>query len=689
MKLNTFSLALALALPAITQAADWAPLKDVRDQVNFIELTNAEKKVLVEQATLVLEQVYVNQHQKNAYYGISPTADGHLDPVKNINEIAANVAHLSTAQLHTKLSQLFISQRDLHLSYGLPAPFGEHQSYLPLSLTRVTHEGNEFSVAISSVWGSFSRLFPDQRVPQVGDLVIAYQGESIVQAVQNRMARSNGANPYAGFVRTLRDMRFRSHRSSGLPGEDTVTLTLASATTGEEYDVTLDWYLYHPEKIGGAPAVSKATQSAPSDSMLASVDENAKEFVKSFSENANTLSLYQGFEAFTNAEVNMGEMDTSTLSVWPKNNRKPGGAYYYDTVNYNGKNIGYLRISTFHPKNNWVDELFGIVNTVSLAQDATDAMVIDVRNNGGGYVVLSEMLPQLFVPQDVKAHDYRLLNSPLMQHIYTATDYGLRDPGFAALLAEVAGSNKKYSGTKTITPSYYANSFKQVYTKPVAVLSNASSYSATDLFVCSMQDNDAAVIYGEDPRTGAGGASVRNHNDFVKDFGAPFEALPQDIGMTSSYMQTVRFGHHKGQLIEDFGCIADVRVDRTQADLVSRNQIQQNKVLNGLLTQAKAQASGAPVPTSNGLEVTAESLTLPVLMKNTGMIRISVASSQFVEPIRLDTKYVGVYGNERVYNLKLPAALAGLKGKSTYLLLEGLDEGQQPLWNTKQLLHIK
>ena len=142
--------------------------------------------------------------------------------------------------MHTHLSQLFISQRDLHLNYTLPAPFGEHQSYLPFNFDRVTHNGDEFSVALSSVWGSFSARFPDQPVPQVGDLVIAYQGEPIAQAVKSRQAKSAGANPYAGFARTLNDMRFKSHRSTTLPQDDTVTLTFESATTGEQYEVTVD-----------------------------------------------------------------------------------------------------------------------------------------------------------------------------------------------------------------------------------------------------------------------------------------------------------------------------------------------------------------------------------------------------------------------------------------------------------------
>ena len=123
MKFKALSVALAFAAPTMVNAFELLPLKEVREQVRFIELTDIEKVTLVEQAKLVLEQIYVNQHQKNEYYGVSPTADGHLDPIKTINDIAANVANLSTAQLHTHLSQLFISQRDLHLNYTLPAPF--------------------------------------------------------------------------------------------------------------------------------------------------------------------------------------------------------------------------------------------------------------------------------------------------------------------------------------------------------------------------------------------------------------------------------------------------------------------------------------------------------------------------------------------------------------------------------------
>lgn len=521
--------------------------------------------------------------------------------------------------------------------------------------------------------------------------MIAYQGEPIAQAVKNRQAKSAGANPYAGFARTLNDMRFKSHRSTTLPQDDTVTLTFESATTGELYDVTVDWLLYHPVKIGGAPIAANSSATAQNDSAsnLATIGSDAQALLEILPQSADTQSFYDGFEIARKAEVKMGEIAASPVSAWPANNRAPGGAYYFDTVTYKGQTIGYLNISTFAPQLNWVNELFGIRDVVAAAQNSTDALVIDVRNNGGGYVFLSEMLPQLFIPQETKAHDYRLLNSPLNQYIYTQTAYGQSEPEFAAALAEVAGTDAKYSRSTPLTPSFYANSFKQVYTKPVAVLSNARSYSATDLFVCGMQDNDAAVIYGEDPQTGAGGASVRTHSSFISDFGAPFTALPQDISIRSSYMQTVRFGHHAGQLIEDYGCIADVRVDRTQADIVTLNQTQQEKVLDGLLSQAKARASGTPLAAdANGLAVTAEQLTLPISMKNTGLVRISVASSLFVEPITLATQYVGVYGNERVYNLQLPAELAGLKGAATYLFLEGLDEGKQPLWNTKQLLRI-
>lgn len=692
MKLTALSLALAFAVPSLANAFELKPLKDIREQVRFIELTDAQKVTLVEQAKLVLEQIYVNQHQKNEYYGISPTANGHLDPIKTINDIAVNVGHLSTAQLHTQLSQLFISQRDLHLNYTLPTPFAEHQSYLPFSFDRVTHNGDEFSVAISSVWASFANRYPGQTVPQAGDLVIAYQGQPIAQAVKSRMAKSAGANSYAGFVRTLNDMRFQSHHATTLPTDNTVTLTLVSAATDEQYDITVDWLLYHPVKIGGAtiaPASDEFASHETTNAVVA-INPQAQELIEQLPHSASTQSHYDGFELARKIEVQMGEIDASPVSAWPQNNRAPGGAYYFDTLAYKGQTIGYLRISTFAPQLSWVNELFGIRDTVAAAQNTTDAMVIDVRGNGGGYVFLSEMLPQLFIAQETKAHDYRLLNSPLNQYIYTQTAYGQTDPNFAAALAEVAGSNAKYSRNAPITPSFYANSFKQVYTKPVAVLSDAKSYSATDLFVCGMQDNDAAVIYGEDPQTGAGGASVRDHNSFINDFGAPFEALPQDISIRSSYMQTVRFGHHAGQLIEDYGCIADVRVDRTQADIVSQNQTQQQKVLDGLLAQPKARASGTPIATgAAGLEVTAEQLTLPIRMKNTGLVRISVASSLFVEPITLATKYVGAYGKERVYNVKLPAELAGLKGKATYLFLEGLDEGKQPLWNTKQLLQVK
>lgn len=126
----------------------------------------------------------------------------------------------------------------------------------------------------------------------------------------------------------------------------------------------------------------------------------------------------------------------------------------------------------------------------------TDALVFDVRSNGGGQISLADGIPQLFTPSFdpmgaralISKVNEKIFESSLFTNTEWASSYAL-------------SLEHTYMYPVRFTSKESANYYGMAYLKPVAVLTNANCYSACDLFAASMQDSGAAVIFGEDPTT--------------------------------------------------------------------------------------------------------------------------------------------------------------------------------------------
>lgn len=121
-------------------------------------------------------------------------------------------------------------------------------------------------------------------------------------------------------------------------------------------------------------------------------------------------------------------------------------------------NVGYVKINNFNTR--CADETIKAVN--ELVEQGAEALVFDVRNNGGGY--LSEMVEVLdhLLPKGELVHT---------EHYTGSKDTDKSDAGCVEL--------------------------------PMAVLINPDSYSAAELFAAALREYEWAVLVGE-PTTGKG-----------------------------------------------------------------------------------------------------------------------------------------------------------------------------------------
>lgn len=639
------------------------PLAGVRSQIVFPEFTQAENRLIAEQAQIFFKELYVNQHQKNYYYGEGVNYTDHVDPAAAIDNVVKNVDNMTTAEVQTEIYKIFINQRDLHLNFEFPEPYARFMTFLPLTFTRVAVEDDFFQVRVNGLYNRYYEMSaPGQRVPAIGDIVVSYDGLPVKEAAEKLYQTGQGANVYGGFTRALRAMTFVYNGMHLVPENDNVVVGFKSAATGEEYTVNMKWMVQYTEPAPAAEAVAaaEATDKKITDAFV-TMDENKEQAIYNSFVERNKLTTY---------------------SVYPSNpTNEP--VVKWGLVEKDGEQYGYLKITSFVPKTSTefaISEIIRIVNTYF--QD-TVGLLIDVRNNGGGSILFADKLSQLFIPHKAQAIEARLLNTDLNRQIFNESLFTqwASSAGWIKAINAVAGTDAVYTETVPFTTVEQANTYGQVYYKPVGVLANARSYSATDLFACAMQDNGAAVIYGEDPQTGAGGANVMEHAQFVQIVGAPFVTLPAGQGMRVSWRQSVRFGAHEGMLIEDHGCYADVDVSLQPSDIHDGGQAQLDKVLEGIKSKAWMKKAYVKVlDVSRELYLPQSSLYLDLVIAETEHVDL------YVNDVLVNRSTVYAYGNEMNYRVELPADLA--VGSINNIAVYGKGSGNEPLWNFKKVVAV-
>ncbi|MDW5416160.1 S41 family peptidase [Iodobacter sp. CM08] len=657
IKVATIALAMMSAFAHAEFRNDF--LSNIRSEIKFEELSRNDKQVLAEQAQLLLRDLYVNRYAKDLYYGNNPDWNkGHVNPADAVQQVINNLDKLSTAQLHTKLSQIFLNQRDLHLNYNFPLPHAAFLSFLPINFARTTQGAEQNEVRIDRVYPRyFDALLSSIRKPEVGDQVLEYGGLPIKQAVNKVVISGAGANLYGGFSRAIQKMTLVSQSSNVPPENDRVLIKLRSAKTGEIYSIDLPWLVQYDDAALQPKATTTAAAKALKDQAFSQSVEKYQEQYNQFVSRNTAADDTQGFIKYPTSEP------TITWSIVPKGD----------------KQLGYINISSFVPQN--PDQAVEIIAGLLRNQLAkTDALVVDVRSNGGGYISYADKLPQLFKPGKATTSSARLLNTKLNNQFLNQDDFRQYWPEWVKLINDAAKTKNTYSKTGVFTSPAEANALGQAYYKPVGVLANARSYSATDLFTCQMQDNGAATIYGEDPATGAGGANVLEHGFFAELGPNWFKPLPGGVSMRVSWRQSVRGGYNPNTIIEDYGCQADVNVPRVLSDLSNGDQTQFDKIAADLLAKPVSKSSFQFLsPVADVITVKDAAGTLDIQVAETEHVKVYVDDQLF------ETKTVYAYGTPQTVRLSLPKKTAG---QSYVISIAGVDAGQAVLWNTKRVVKV-
>ena len=116
---------------------------------------------------------------------------------------------------------------------------------------------------------------------------------------------------------------------------------------------------------------------------------------------------------------------------------------------------------------------------------------------------------------------------------------------------EASTTGSIFSGGYPTTSRDEANDVGQIYHGPVALVTDALCYSATDLFVPGFRDHKIVTILEADRNTGARSANVWNYYDvqeILNILGTEYhlDDLPFESDMRFAARRSVRVGEHAG-----------------------------------------------------------------------------------------------------------------------------------------------
>ncbi len=590
-------------------------LGDVRTMPQFrtlIEqnlLSGADRETLAQQAAVLLDGLYVHLLHKHAMYAV--------DPSQRLRLLRFRQAQMSDAQFHAELLRIFDELRDLHTNYVLPDPYRGPVAFLGVLIEQYW-VGLEPHWMVSKVYSHLTG--EDQLVPGVE--VIHWNGSPIALAVAGNAEREAGSNPAARLARGLERMTLRSLSISPPPDEDWLDLGYRDGSSARE--VRIPWRVYKSSDeltaaiTGGAGAPGAIDGVAVPASHLVGLDlrtELVREAKKRLFAPAAVEEERRVARARAAGAVPPPTEEQLAADAIPTMRPQELSAR---TVATTSGTFGHLRIRTFHIKKDpgvppdapppieaFLEEVERLLTLLP-----KKGLILDVRGNGGGYLIAAEFLLQFLTPRQVLPEPFQFINTPTTAALCAQVPE--MGPWSASIDASIQ-TGAQYSRAISLygdDSEKIVNRVGQLYHGPVVLVTDALCYSATDIFAAGFQDNEIGPVLGVDDNTGAGGANVVEHADLLDEWhGGPLKKLPGGARFRVALRRSLRVGKlWGGQPVEDLGVIPDHRHRMSSRDLLEGNADLMDKA-GELLAGATLRTLDADVAALEGSIATLEVTT--------------------------------------------------------------------------------
>jgi len=523
-------------------------------------LTEAQRRLVLDQAEILIEELYVHLPLKRAMHAV--------DPLQALRLLRHRLAELTETEFHVQLQRIFLGLRDLHTNYILPSRFAGF-AFLGIFLERCVVPGGRMAYVVTK---TFDHVTGDPQL-KAGVEVTHWNGTPIQLAVEANAAREAGSNKAAQLAQGLQNMTLRAINMSLPPEEDWVDITYK--VDGTTHETRVPWRVFEsgaevtePGTLPSLPSgVEVAAHHLVGMDLRTELTRRVKRrlFAPATLQNVPRPQRAKGAKA-AKAGVRKPQV-AAALAAGPVPTNRPDElkARIVDTPS---GTFGHLRIFTFHMQDQNID---GFVSEVArlLSVLPPAGLVLDVRGNGGGYVIAAEFLLQFLSPRRITPEPFQFVSTPST----TGLTKGVADYGdWKASLEEAVTTGSAYSTAFPLYPADVVNSVGQIYQGPVVLVTDAQCYSACDIFAAGFQDHEIGPVLGVDANTGAGGANVVNHEDLRTEWSdGPLKQLPKGVQMRVALRRCLRVGSRFGQPVEDLGVVPDAPHALTRSDLLEEN----------------------------------------------------------------------------------------------------------------------
>ncbi len=522
-------------------------------------LTMNDRLLLVQQALLLLERVYVHLPMKRSMHAVDPMQRLRLLQYELEDESLTPPPEMV---FHRAMLSIFTSLRDLHTSYSLPFPFRDKVAFLPFLIEEFSDEQRESHYIVSKVVG---HVGPESFKPNIE--VLYWNGIPIRRAIELNAERHAGSNPAASYVRGLDSLTIRPLTYSLPPDEEWVTIRYRTED-GRIEELTQKWLVFTPSRkqlLFRSDDSDKATVTAVGLDWYADAIQQVK----------SALYAPDAVEA-AKRSADSGQPQQVTASI----DTTMPTVFRARPVD---DNCGYIRIFTFNVDDaeTFVDEFVRLVSSLP-----PKGLIIDIRGNGGGLIHAAERLLQVLTSvRPIEPSRAQFINSSLIYQLCKLHSPSKLIKDFTLeywkeSVRQAVRTGATYSQAIPITDPKTCNNRERAYPGPVVLIVDAMCYSAADIFAAGFQDHDIGAVIGVSDNTGAGGANVWGYGLLQYLMTDPstaqksvFKSLPHGADMRVAIRRTLRVRDQAGTQLEDLGI--NIRPDHrhymTRVDLLESN----------------------------------------------------------------------------------------------------------------------
>ena len=228
------------AMPYVPEQGTMAfapvPLEILRNTSS--NLKKSDKLLIVEQAMLLLEKVYVHLPLKRAMYAVNPLEK--LEVVQNDLERDDTDAFDDDNTFHNAILEIFDSLRDLHTNYILPHPYKFRFAYLPF-LVEEYFDFQEEEIPkfmVTKIFKSAKEQFPNF---VEGVELLSWNNTPIEWIIEQNARQQSGSNDAARRARGIDTLTVRPLAVNRLPYSSVVTISYRNLETNEFFTDTFTW----------------------------------------------------------------------------------------------------------------------------------------------------------------------------------------------------------------------------------------------------------------------------------------------------------------------------------------------------------------------------------------------------------------------------------------------------------------